>query len=147
MKFLIWFVAALAFISTELVIFTGGIHYGLGDKQVIYAKGYADAVNDEGQRRLDFILDRMAFYESSYNAVARGDYDGRRYLAYGLYQFHRPTFMWLARLSGNPKLDWKNPEHQHRVAKWAIQHGYGKLWGNTYRHALHDYFMKSTGEK
>lgn len=146
MKYLIGFVALLAFVAIEMEIYAFGFHYGYKTGyDTGYVKGSFDALQIEHETRINFILDRMAFYESSYNVVARGDYDGTRYHAYGLYQFHRPTFMWLARLSGNPKLDWKNPEHQHRVAKWAIRHGYGYLWKKSYRHALHDLFERGVG--
>lgn len=143
MKWLIWLVVVLAVLSFESLIFLGGFNYGSCYSKVTYAKGYTNAIHDEAQRRLDFVLDRMAFYESSNNATARGDFDGTRYLSYGLYQFHRPTFRWLASLGGWSGLDYRNPNDQRLVAAWAIQHGYGYLWGRAYRHALHDYFMAS----
>lgn len=141
MRILISFVSVLAFIALEMVVFTGGYHYGsLDGYRAGYSKGVFDGTLRCSENQLNFVLDRMAFYESTYKVDARGDFDGTRYLAYGLYQFHHRTFQELARRSGNPKLNWKNPEHQFIVAKWAILHGYGKLWGRTYQHALRDYF-------
>ncbi len=142
MRFLIGLVIILALFSLEAVIFTAGYHFGSVQG---FEKGYNAAVQDERDSRISFVLDRMAYYESTYRTTVWGDFDGTRHLAYGLYQFHRPTFVRLARMSGNPKLNWKNPEHQYIVAKWAIQNGYGGLW-TTYRRALHDYFISGRFE-
>lgn len=147
MRILAWIVFALALLTIESLVFTGGVVYGdHKGYRAGYLGGITTAKRDESDAQLKFVLDRMAFYESSYNVDARGDFDGTRYLAYGLYQFHHRTFTSFSRLSGNIGLDWKNPEHQLIVATWAIKHGYGyKLWGRTYRRALHDYFMNRQG--
>ncbi len=67
--------------------------------------------------------------------------------SYGLFQFQRRTFYWLAGkisneqramsnednppnpplLRGN-KWKWKDARHQYVVASWAIKNGYGDLW-------------------
>lgn len=132
---MIFFVFALVGF-TYLIGFKAGVNTG-------YQQGYADAIQKTREIQINFVLERMAFYESTYRTKVWGDCDGTRCLAFGLYQFHRATFNWLAHLSANKGLNWKNPEHQRVIASWAIQHGYGHLWSNTYRHALHDYFMAS----
>lgn len=147
-------VATLALIAFELIIFAGGVNYGYyrgfdkGYRQG-YDQGFTEgtdrAVESEYKFRIDFVLERMAYYESRNVVTARGDFDGNRYLAYGLYQFHHRTFRHFAVALGNPKLDWKNPEHQKIVAEYALKHGYGYLWAS-YKRALHDYFMASVGE-
>jgi len=61
--------------------------------------------------------------ESSWKEDAVGD-GGR---AYGLAQFHRPTWDWLTELSGKD-LDYKNPQHQIELLTWAIENGRSYLW-------------------
>jgi hypothetical protein len=146
MRILITTVVILMILATVSILVLGGFHYG---EQYGYANGYEQGFKDGGTvaiktdriYEINFVLERMAFYESSFNVRARGDFDGKRYLAYGLYQFHRPTFSWLSRISGNSGLEYKNPDHQRVVAEWAVLHGYGYLWKTTYNKALHDYFM------
>jgi len=85
------------------------------------------------QLHLDRIGEEVALLERIY-AVAQcesglqhdgcwGD-NGR---AYGILQFHEPTFAWLCQLSGIQG-DWMNREDQLRVGMWAFSHGYDYLW-------------------
>ena len=72
--------------------------------------------------------------------------DGGR--SYGLFQFQKKTFYWLAKkisneqrvmsnednplnpplLRGTNKWNWKDVGHQYIVASWAVKNGYGNLW-------------------
>lgn len=85
------------------------------------------------QLRLKRIEEEVALLERVY-AVAEcesglkhegcwGD-NGR---AYGILQFHEPTFKWLCQISGI-KGDWMDREDQLRVGMWAFSHGYDYLW-------------------
>lgn len=107
-----------------------------------YQAGYDAARVDQREAEIKFLLDRIAFYESSYNVFAKGDYDpaAHTYRAYGLFQFHYATFKRYAKLSGHPEYEWKNPDHQIVVAEWMLRHGYGKDWHYAYNHALRDWF-------
>jgi len=88
---------------------------------------------DSLQCRLDSVQVEVALLERVY-AVAEcesglqhdgcwGD-NGR---AYGILQFHEPTFIWLCDLSGI-KGNWMNREDQLKVGMWAFSHGYDYLW-------------------
>jgi len=61
--------------------------------------------------------------ESSWRPDVYGD-GGR---AYGLAQFHRPTWDWLCELSGKD-LDYYEPHHQIELLTWALENGRGYLW-------------------
>lgn len=61
--------------------------------------------------------------ESQWKEDAVGD-GGR---AYGLAQFHRPTWDWLCELSGKD-LDYYEPHHQIELLTWALENGRGYLW-------------------
>ena len=61
--------------------------------------------------------------ESQWKENAVGD-GGR---AYGLAQFHRPTWDWLTELSGKD-LDYENPSHQIELLTWALENGRAYLW-------------------
>jgi hypothetical protein len=66
---------------------------------------------------------RIIKCESQWKEDAIGD-GGR---AYGLAQFHRPTWDWLVKLSGK-NLDYYNPQHQIELLDWALENGRGYLW-------------------
>lgn len=57
----------------------------------------------------------------------RTDVFGDAGKAYGVFQFHRPTFDRFAREAG-VKLDYKNPDHQVELYVWAIREGYASHW-------------------
>lgn len=66
---------------------------------------------------------RVMLCESSGKIDAVGD-NG---LAFGLYQFHENTFNMFAKDLGE-KLEWKNPEHQIKLANWSFAHGKQTHW-------------------
>jgi len=66
---------------------------------------------------------RIIKCESQWVETAIGD-NGR---AYGLAQFHRPTWDWLLRLSGKD-LNYYNSQHQIELLTWALENGRGYLW-------------------
>lgn len=47
--------------------------------------------------------------------------------AYGLAQFHKDTFNWLAMLKGG-RLNYYNAQDQFDLLVWAIENNYGYLW-------------------
>jgi len=47
--------------------------------------------------------------------------------AYGLFQFWEGTFYYIASRTGED-LDWKNPEHQIKVACYGFAHGFQPHW-------------------
>ena len=61
--------------------------------------------------------------ESNYKHEVYGD-GGK---AYGIAQFHKPTFHWLSKKAGL-KLKYRNRGHQILLLKWAIENGKGKYW-------------------
>lgn len=48
--------------------------------------------------------------------------------AYGIAQFQKRTFYWLANISGNKNFQWKNKEHQIKLLHWALINGHENLW-------------------
>lgn len=52
--------------------------------------------------------------------------DGGR--SYGIAQFQRRTFGYLAEKSGIEGLDWKDRDDQIWLLRWSIDNGYGDLW-------------------
>lgn len=61
--------------------------------------------------------------ESQWVETAVGD-GGK---AYGLAQFHKPTWEWLCKLSGK-NLDYYNPQHQIELLSWALENNRSYLW-------------------
>jgi len=68
-------------------------------------------------------MTRVMMCESSGKADAIGD-NG---LAFGLFQFHENTFNLFSKELGE-KLDWKNPEHQIKLASWSFANGKQRHW-------------------
>lgn len=68
-------------------------------------------------------MSRVMACESSGKIDAVGD-NGR---AYGLFQFWENTFNLFAKDLGE-KLEWKNPEHQIKLASWAFSKGKQTHW-------------------
>lgn len=66
----------------------------------------------------------VARCESEFKTTAVGDSG----LAYGVYQFHQPTFKEFAKAYGDPSLEYKNTEDQIELAMWAISNGKGNHW-------------------
>lgn len=62
--------------------------------------------------------------ESNFRHDVWGD-NGR---AYGIAQFHKPTFEWLKGLANMRCLEWKSEKDQIKLLDWALRNGYGKLW-------------------
>lgn len=48
--------------------------------------------------------------------------------SYGIGQYKRKTFYWLAEKAGMTNLNWKDRQHQITLMKWAVEHGYAELW-------------------
>ncbi len=67
---------------------------------------------------------KVAKCESEYRTNVYGD-SGK---AYGVYQFHKPTFELFAKAYGDESMDYKNPEHSIKLALLAISHGEGDHW-------------------
>ncbi len=67
--------------------------------------------------------------ESNYKHEVYGD-GGK---AYGIAQFHKPTFYWLSKEAGL-KLKYKDRGHQILLLKWAIENGKGNYWTCYRRH-------------
>ena len=72
---------------------------------------------------LDLALKIIAC-ESSFRPHIWGD-DKK---SYGIAQFQKKTFYWLADKAKMKNMDWKLPEHQVRLLMWALDNGYGKYW-------------------
>lgn len=67
---------------------------------------------------------QVARCESEFKLTAVGD-GGK---AYGVFQFHKPTFTEFAKKFGDETLEYKNFEHQTELAVWAISQGKGYHW-------------------
>jgi hypothetical protein len=70
----------------------------------------------------------LAKCESQLYPFARGDHNGKKYKAYGLLQFHEPTFLAFAARYGVQDPDWYSATQQIDLAKKMVDDGYGKLW-------------------
>lgn len=66
---------------------------------------------------------RVASCESEFKVNAVGD-GGK---AYGIYQFHKPTFDMFAKKFGE-KLDYYDTEHNIQLAIWALSNDKGHHW-------------------
>ena len=74
------------------------------------------------------IIERILFCESSNrHEGVWGDLNYKHH-AYGIAQFQRRTFYWMAGLSGMQGLNWKNKEDQIWLLNWALENNLGKHW-------------------
>lgn len=80
---------------------------------------YADAYDVDEDTALS-----VARCESEFKTTAVGD-SGR---AYGVYQFHEPTFREFAKKFGNEGLEYKSTEDSIQLAMWALANGKGNHW-------------------
>ena len=80
------------------------------------------------QAEVKFVLEtsRLIQCESGNRHESWGDGGN----AFGLFQFWKETFDGFVKEAGmeDMKLDWKNPEHQFRVYRWAYYNGKLKHW-------------------
>ena len=67
---------------------------------------------------------KVAECESEFKTTATGD-SGK---AYGVFQFHKPTFKEFAKEFGDESLEYKNTEHAIELAVWALAQGKGYHW-------------------
>lgn len=93
----------------------------------IYSKRYG--VNEK-------LAKSIARCESEFKADVYGD-GGK---AYGTFQFHKPTFELFAKKFGDENLDYLNPEHNVKLAIWALADGKGYHW------TCYDKALKSLGK-
>ena len=49
-------------------------------------------------------------------------------LAYGIAQFHEPTFDWMAGEAGIENPDWKSQHQQEYLLRWALTNKLGSHW-------------------
>lgn len=65
--------------------------------------------------------------ESKGISTAKGDSKGGKYLAYGLFQYHKESFKRHAKIFGE-ELDYYSSYDQLKLGIWAISKGYGNEW-------------------
>lgn len=77
---------------------------------------------------LGMLVERIIQCESSNRHEGIWGDINYKYPAYGIAQFQERTFNWLAKLSGEKGLSWKNKQDQIWLLNWAIENGWGHLW-------------------
>ena len=79
----------------------------------------------------------VALCESRLNPKAKGDWSSelKEHLAYGIFQFHYPTFFKFSLDYGKPELEYENPFHQIELAGWAFANDLAPHWKNCLKHA------------
>jgi hypothetical protein len=98
-----------------------------------FRDGYAAQISDQHDEAVRYITTNITFCESS-NRHEETWGDGGA--AYGVAQFHKPTFNWMKNLAGHPEYNWKSKDDQLKLLDWAIRNGYGKHWGTCYKRAV-----------
>jgi hypothetical protein len=76
----------------------------------------------------DFMADRIILCESGGDNNAKGDWNGKEYLANGVAQFHLATFNLFKKLANKPNLEYNNADDQKWLLKWALVNGYESHW-------------------
>ena len=125
-------IAVGCFALFTIIVWFSGYNHGHSD-------GYHAAQYDVQQAKLDFVANKIIYYES------RGMHDGvwsRTDVipAYGVAQFQRRTFNWMKGLAHRPDLNWKNEDDQRYLLRWALANGYGSHWGPNYVRAMRAYY-------
>ena len=77
-----------------------------------------------GDYRQFVLLREIVNLESSWKETAIGD-NGK---AWGLVQFHEPTFNQFKQEAGMNYLEYKNPYHQLTLLVWSFENGKEKHW-------------------
>lgn len=71
---------------------------------------------------------KLALKVAQCESELRTDVYGDSGKAYGVYQFHEPTFNMFAKAYGLEGMDYKNPEDAIQLAILALSHGEGSHW-------------------
>ena len=114
-------------INLLCMVTVGYFSFQLGrmvQRQADIKEYYASSI----QAEVKFVLEtsQLIQCESGNRLEAWGDNNN----AFGAFQFWKGTFYEFAAEAGmqDLKLDWKNPEHQFRVWKWAYYNGKLNHW-------------------
>ena len=83
---------------------------------------------EEKWRTHILLIDKIVECESSGRHTNIWGDTHTRHPAYGIAQFQRRTFYWLADKSGLEGLKWKRESDQIQLLSWAVANGYGSLW-------------------
>lgn len=116
----------LCFICILLIVI-----FNIPSEKVVYAREWTNQdylteyANQYGVSSK--VLYNVIQCESGWNETAKGDGTKGVYLAFGLAQFHEPTFKRYAKEMGE-ELDYKNPQHQIKVMAFAFSKGYQSAW-------------------
>ena len=103
---------------------------------LIASRGILGLKNDNVEDISGLIKKYSAQYAVSYDEMTRvmmcestgkADAVGDNGLAFGLFQFHENTFNLFSKELGE-KLDWKNSEHQIKLASWSFANGKQRHW-------------------
>jgi len=114
-----------------VIMFVVGLQVGIKHGRGLEANEM-EPVLEAGIERVEQTRAELAKYrlmleivacESSFNRKAVGD-GGK---AYGLAQFHKPTFYMMAKKAGYDGR-WESSKDQIRLLKWAIDEGYADEW-------------------
>ena len=90
-------------------------------------KNYKYEIEKLNKEKTEISIRKIIQCESEGNSNIWGD-KNYVYPSFGIVQMQNRTFLWLADLSGKKKLNWKNPNHQIQLLKWALENGQGNLW-------------------
>lgn len=96
-------------------------------KAIIFLLVFLPISAEESNRRvsdLDILTYKIIQCESS----CRHDVYGDHGKAYGIAQFHRPTFNEFKKRAGRPELKYKCEEDQIWLLKWALRNGLENHW-------------------
>lgn len=102
-------------------------------------EGYEACKSESKELIVTSVVKSITFCESSDKHNRWGD-SGK---AYGIAQFHKGTFNWMAKLSGHPEYQWKNKADQIALLDWAIRNGYGNHWQHCYKQAVKTYLRSA----
>jgi hypothetical protein len=96
-----------------------------GNNELIFAyEREVEKIQQKNNEVIEFIL--MCESSGRHEGVW-GDLNSK-HPAYGIAQFQKRTFLWMADLMGLENPDWKSEEQQIKVLDWALQNEMGCHW-------------------
>ncbi len=105
-------------------LLVGDLREEISDNRQRINEMRASVISLQEDIKTEQIVQKIIICESSGKYNARGD-GGK---SYGPAQFKNATFKWMKVLAGRPEIQWKNPQHQVWLLRWAIGNGYGGHW-------------------
>lgn len=146
MKIMEWVLDRLAvylmYFVGVMLLFIIGVQFGIHKGKELQIEDFRLQISymknklTNAEERIKVMEERLkeAEHKKIVVAIIKCESDGRHNVygdggrSYGIAQFQKATFHWLAGKSGMKGLKWKDRDDQIQLLTWAVRNNYGHLW-------------------